>query len=575
VEVYLQGVRKNSTGFKKKAVAMIAPSFNSLCKRAELCYLDYLSSESQELIPEFIIDHINQCQHCQEQVDQLRSALSQTKDYIDSGQEQVSRAIVAMLKLHFAYIGKPVTCEITKPFLPSLLEPSLEIKIPTPITAHLGHCQQCSEDLETIRKLNLSSKQLYRLSQLFGEKPIENDVSCSQAQSAVRAVASIAFQKTDKKVMRHICVCPDCRESLYQYRQMLCNKYVNSETEQKEFPCEETSTTDFFDYVIPYGLDPANDQYAKFRQSLISHLRTCPTCLAKMQQLHKTIFAIAERAESGVATTYHIDESVKSRAVSKPDTYAGFPKKAEVKTEQPVPTIDFGAALKQKVSVMKRPLFRIGIVAAAIILIASALFLNISTAGAITIDQIYKAIEKVKNIHISSFIPDKKEPVQEQWVSRTLNINIIKTEKESVLWDLANRIKKVKHLDSNSVKTTMLFAGMITEIRNTITGSFGLMPFYNISEIPDDAKWNRVDDKSLEITNEVEVYDLTWIEKNYEGHFIFKKWRFFVDLKANLPQRVEFYQKSLADGEYNLKYTRVVKYLDDGEMQKVIKEASL
>jgi hypothetical protein len=100
------------------------------------------------------------------------------------------------------------------------------------------------------------------------------------------------------------------------------------------------------------------------------------------------------------------------------------------------------------------------------------------------------------------------------------------------------------------------------------------MPFHSISETPEGAKWSRVDDKSLEITNKIEVYDLIWVEKIYEGHLISKKWRFFVDLETSLPQKVEFYQKSDTDGEYNLKYTVVVKYLDDSKMQKVIKEAS-
>ena len=135
---------------------MIAPSSNSLCKQAELYYYDFLFNESYEPIPEFIINHINKCQHCQQQLNQLKGVLSQAESQVEPEKMQVSSAITEMLKLHFAYIGKPVTCETVRPFLPSLLEPALEVRIPTPITAHLDNCRRCSEDLETIQRLNQS-----------------------------------------------------------------------------------------------------------------------------------------------------------------------------------------------------------------------------------------------------------------------------------------------------------------------------------------------------------------------------------------------------------------------------------
>lgn len=562
---------------------MIAHNFNSLCKQAELYYYDSLSGESRKPVPEFVINHINQCRYCSEQISQLKDILSQAEGYIDPKQKQINGITAGWFKLHFAYVGKPVTCEMVKPFLPGLLEPLLEIKIPTPITVHLDNCRQCSEDLETIRKLNLNPKQLYRLSRLFAEKGAEDNVSCSQAQAAALTVVSMIFSATSEGILKHLCICTDCRNVIYQRRETIRNESLNSRIERKDFPCEEILAADIFDYTVPYGFDPANDQYAKFRQALTSHIRMCPICLAKIQQLHNTVYDIAERAESGVVTIYHIDESAKTEAISKTDDiYAGFPIKVEiagyqdqVKAEQPVSTINFNTALKQKVLAKNiKPLLKIGIATAAAILITTALFLNISTARAVTLKGIYKAIEKVKNVHILSFVPDKKEPVQEQWVSRTLNVNMIKTEKESVLWDIASKVKKVKPRDGNSVETTMLSAKMITGIQNSITGSLGLMPFYSISEIPNEAEWRRADDKSVEITNKIEVYDLVWVEKIYGGYLVSKKWRFFVDPETNLPQRVECYKKSDPNSEYILESINTVECLDDSEMQKVIEGAS-
>ncbi len=557
---------------------MIAPYFNPLCKQAEQYYYKFFFGASQESIPESIVNHINQCQHCNEKIGQLKSVLSQDNDYISL--EQDSRATAALLKLHFAYIGKRVTCETAKPFLLGQIDAALEIKIPTPITVHLDNCQQCLEDLEIIRKLNLNRKQLCRLSQLFAEKHSNDNVSCSQAQDAVLAVISMAFNETNKEVLKHLCVCPDCRKLLYQRMETVCNEYLDSKIERKNFPCEKISTTDLFDYVIPYGLDPATDEYVKFRQFLISHIHSCPVCLAKMQQLHKTVFSIAERPESGIVTIYRIDKSAKAQATNKSNgIYADFPIRVEVasgedkvKAGQPASTINTTA--KKKVSSINiKPVLRIGAAAAAIVLISTTLFLNIPTAKAVSLERIYKAIEKVKNVHISSFVPGKKEPVQQQWVSRTLNVNIIKTEKESVLWDIPNSVRKVKHLSNNSVEITKLSAEIITATEETIGSFWGLVPFADISVIPVDAEWSCVTNGDLEvIPQDIEIYDLIWTEKIYEGHPVFRKWRFFVNPKTNLPVKTEFYQKLSDDNEYILESLNTAEYMDDSKMRQFIKE---
>jgi len=552
---------------------LIAYNSNSLCKQAELYYYDFLFGQNSESIPQFIIDHVNQCHNCSEKINRLKEVLS----LIENGIDPESLAAASWLKLHFAYIGRKVTCKIAKPFLPGFLEPALEIKIPTPITVHLDNCPQCREDLETIHRLNLSHKQLSRLSRLFAEKPGEDNVSCSQAQNAIPAVVSMNFNETSKELLKHLCICPDCINAIYQRRETVRNKYLHTSKKPKMFLCEEISANDYFDYVVPYGLDPANDQYAKFRSFFASHSSICPICLAKMQQLHNTIYNIAKRVESEVVTIYHIDESAKSETVENSDNvYAGFPIKAEmvghedeVIAEQPDAIVNI--ATKQKVSVINiKPLFKIAASAAAVILIATVLFMNIPTAKAVTLEGIYKAIEKIKNVHILSFIPEKNGPVQERWVSRALNVNIIKTDSESVLWDISNKTKKIKH--NNSIETTKLNTEMISEIQNTMNNSLGLLPFNNISEIPIDTKWSRVNNVEIN-SGGVEVYDLQWTEKRYGGSAVFKKWRIFADSHTDLPRRVEWYQKLNPDDRYILQSVNSIEYLDNNQIQDVIKES--
>jgi len=562
---------------------MIAFDPDSLCREAKTYYYDFLYDESRKSIPQRFIEHIEGCTNCQGSINKLVAALSQAEEHSEPEQEEHSSAVATMLRLHLAYIGEHVTCDMVKPFLPGLLHPALEIRIPTPITAHLDNCRECTEDLEKIRELGLNREQLCRLSQLFAQEAMGDSMSCSQAHAGILAVASMALHETTKEVLKHLCTCQSCREALYQYRETVLDQYLREKSGQEGFPCNEVSAADLFDYVIPYGLDPANDQYARFRPSFASHARCCPACLTRMQHLHSTIYTIAERAESDVVTIYRIADSDKTEAVTESDDlYAGFPIQVEVtsrgnaaKTRHSVPIIGLGATLKQRFSRMNLISLAKAATVAAVVFVAITLLLNSPTAKAVSLESIYKAIERATNVHISSFLPDKKEPIQQLWISRTLNIYITKSQNELVLWDIRNRVRNNKHFDTGLSETIRLTDDLAASIEPKIAGFLDLVPFSRISEVPHDAEWTRVTDVRLKgSTRNIEVYDLTWGEKAYDGSIVFKKWRVFLDPTTKLPQRTEFYEKSPADSEYNLRSVKVVESLSDSEIQEVIKEAS-
>jgi hypothetical protein len=562
---------------------MISFNPNPLCRQAEPYYCDFLFSESRDIVPGFIVDHIKQCPHCQEQLNQLENELSKANILLQSEPGQVAGAITLILRPHFAYVGKPVTCQAVKPFLPGLLDPALEIRMPTPITVHLDHCKQCTQDLETIRGLNLSRKQLYRLSQLFVAEPAEDSVSCSQANAAIMAFVSIAFSETTEQVLKHLCTCYYCRKVLYQYRETILTEYLREKGEQKNPLCNQIPVTDIFDYVVPYGLDPAHDPYNKFRTSLTSHLRSCPVCLAKMQGLHNTVYGIIERPESEIVTIYHLDES--ARTASEPDNlYSGFPinvevlsSQNEVESPQLAPTFSLADVSKEKASVLKgKRLVKTGVAAAAAALIVAALLLfNMPIAQAVTINQIYKAIEKVQNVYIASYIPHKKEPVQELWISKIFNIYVTKAKKQLVLWDIPNAVRKTKYIDTDVTDISKLSDDMVANIERTINSFLGLVPFHDISEIPDDAKWSRVDKEDLRTASQnAEIYDLTWVRTRFDGSPKFWKWRVFANIDTHLPIRVEWYEKLTIDDEFALATIMEVEYLNDDEIQAAIQDAS-
>ena len=449
-----------------------------MCEEAKLYYYDCLCEESCGLIPQSASNHIERCRHCQKQINRLKVVLSQ-KDFIESEQRQNSSAVTTMLELHFAYIDKYVTCDTVRPFLPGMLDPAIEIRIPTPITAHLDNCQKCTEDLGTLQKLNLNSTQLYGLSRFFAK-----------------------------------------------------------------------------------GYSPDTTEYSEIAAS---------------------VTAMAERADSEIVTIYHVDESGKARkAGESQDLYAGFPIRVEVikqkvDDEQPAPTLNFAAALREKVSAMNLgPFIKIGVAAVAVILIGFALLLNTPSAKAVTLEKIYKAIKLVKNVHILKSVPDETglltKIIEEKWVSRTLDIYMLKSETGFVLWDVPNIQIKSKRSEAGEIEMNQLAEDDIPVFKQIISGSAGIMPFDDISQIPPGSQWQRKDDEISEAAEGIEIYELILPKRKYSGSSGFKIWRVFADAKKSLPQKVEWYTK-LDDAELLLETVMVIEYLDDNQMQKAVKEA--
>lgn len=544
------------------------PAIN--CTNARLYYYDFLYTETREGIPEGALQHITQCRNCQTEMDRLKDLLIKVQERDESEQNRKDSAISTLLRLHFEYIGEPVKCNTVKPFLGSLADPVLQIRIPTPITTHVNKCKACRDDLQKLLDLHLPHKYLCRLGQILADKPAEDEFSCSQAEIAIPAVVSLNFHETNAEILKHLCICPDCRKQLYLHRETIRKKLLLNEAYQNGFPCDSVSAADIYDYCMPYGIDPADEEYVDLRESLTSHLRTCPKCLAKIQQLHRTITNIVERAESGTVTIYNIDEY---------ESHADIPKRSEMTgiednlpIEQPK-SINLAARLKEKIPALNtKPLLKAGLAAAAVIAIGLALLLNTPVANAVSFDQICKAIENAKNVYIKTYTGNMTL-TQERWVSRSLNIYMTKTGELLVLSDLKNKVRRVINLNIGTHETSKLPDETISTIKQNIAGYLGLVPFDDISEIPKNAEWKYIGNNGTEATNDTEIYDLTWSDEPYNGSLIYKKWRVFVDARTHLPKRTELKTQRVTDNDYIKKSIRIIESLRDQEMTAIIEKA--
>ncbi len=270
---------------------------------------DMLDPDTVDQVPEDIQDHIANCRHCVRRLAQLHQLLSDS-DYCNQKESITIRQILTQLARHFPLHEAQIDCKMVKEFLPLFADPGLRTQIPTILTMHMDQCSQCHQDFETLRSLKLDSKQLAVLAEFFSQGSFQDSFECSDVSKSIKAVAEIRFGQVTAVTLKHICFCTNCRNSLYNALPTMSEKVLGSE-KPVSFPCKSIGATDLFVYCLAYGLDGANDKHVKFHESLTSHLRKCLNCLEKMLQLHKTLYAIAERGQSGVATRYEYDSRAK------------------------------------------------------------------------------------------------------------------------------------------------------------------------------------------------------------------------------------------------------------------------
>jgi len=215
---------------------------------------------------------------------------------------------------------------------------------------------------------------------------------------------------------------------------------------------------------------------------------------------------------------------------------------------------------------------------AAMIFLAFALFVNIRPERAINTGNIYGALSKVENIHITKYQAGQTSPDQQVWASETLGVKLLKTglgsQTQYTLWDMKNRIKMVKLLSSNSIQTEPITQLMLTELEKSTANSTDMVPFSDRNEIPVEAQWIRIDDREASVTVAgTKAYDLNWIAKSTDSQVVLhKKWRVFAEDRSSLPKRIEWYSKAGPEDEYGFEKFVVITYPSKDEIQNIIRD---
>jgi hypothetical protein len=469
-----------------------------LCQEAEVYYYDLLCQD-EAAVPASIRDHVETCPVCQEQIHCLRDTLLEAEtnpSHVGSSDD----ATIEALPRQFQLLDEDVTCTRIRPFLPELLIASPQIRVATPVTVHIDHCPQCAEDLAALGKLDLTTDQLKRLGRLFQD---------------------------------HVNAHPQGQPEVYQGRECRWGAVHEDEMSRKAIGCDSVSTADIFDYVVPYGPAPAEEG----PRTIASHIRACPVCMGKVQRLHRTLYRILERADSGTTTAYHADLSVSS-------------------TVQATRTRGLGRST--------RSLARVAVTAVAGVALVMLLWTNAPTASGRNVGNLLKAFAQAENVYVAETVSDDARPFEERWIARRWGKLVMRNNDECVLYDLNHRCKRIIDPQTGISAPIQLRAVECNGVRRIMASCLGDV----LAQVSPDTKLDPIQRNAPDgATTDLDVYEVPLPPRPHGDSPGRAWWRAFVDPKTGLPQKTELHQ----EGPPESRITTVFTYLTERQMDNSIR----
>jgi hypothetical protein len=520
-------------------------------------------------VPDHIVRHVRQCRLCRSQIRRLQEVAARAMGEGDVPRDEMNRDIIDILNSHFQCVGESVTCARAKPFLPSLLLSAPRVRIPTPITVHVDHCPPCAADLRRLGELGLEDEQWDRLSRLYREKPAGDRALCQQARLKIPAFAAASLEGLDARLVHHLCTCPECRAQVYQYRAKLLEPLAPAGADAA-VGGGHISTAEAFDYVVACDLTSGATSRVQTRPAVTgAHVRQCRRCLEKIQALHRAVYSVAERTDSGVATVYTtLEQTDEPRPSGGP--YRDYPISVAVRYQPAAVAIPasrpMAAAGKVRYTAFLsrlKPWLTAAVVAAALMPLA-LLFVHTSPAQGLTLAEVARAFAKAPHVHISVFDEPAGELIREFWISDSGDLCLMNEGQGRVLYDLGLK-KKYRNLGGGgSAEVADMSDGESVMMHQIVNDALG----FDFRNIPAGARWAHVPDAVGEAG---EPYELAWTGLDGSGKRTFsRRYMITVDPATSLPREVRSFEKWMADGEWVYRLRTEFQYLTDDEMAAVM-----
>lgn len=521
---------------------MICLCPGNTCDEARLYYYDLLSGDQQETIPTQVMDHVKNCPQCQQQIVQLQQLLSEVDNDSIRRYSQKDDHIVRLLALHYGYLDQEVTCAVAKPFVPTLADESLKIRVITPITRHIEQCPECRRDIDTLRAQGLDSRQLFLVGQFLAE------LSSTQELPVVAAwadsVASLRNGELTAEQLKQISLSPRGRALILRARSQLLAELTESR-HQDNIPCEAIENADLFEYAFPYGMEPAADENRHFKETLAAHIRQCRYCLDRLQHMHHTLFGIAERQDAEVVTVMRLSTEVEASELP-----------PHVKTKE--------APSRPQRSPRRITLPLVNAFAAVILLVIGLFFvIRISPVGAIEYRQMYDALKTVRGIRLT--VQDMATQKQDLTAQKTKRVRVIdpvhgqfllQREQENWFWDLPNAYRVHEVVLEGSIDKHTLDEFTVRKLQASMESFFGVLPEHG--RVPAGSQWSRLepDRPSDTVMRRELVIPKTLPDGQQELH----KRIFYLDAKTCLPTRVEYWMQPVESEGFKLINITTLQY---------------
>jgi len=511
-------------------------------------YLYALAARRDEDVPEAASSHVRECASCRERVARLREAVEGASGEAGERGGLSNRATIEALNSHFHLLDEKVVCARVRPFLPGLLDPSLNLRIPTPVTVHVDQCPQCAEDLKLLRGLGLNARQLKRLQWLYGQGPADGPSLCRRARCRIAAFVRGAWRDIDGEILNHLSRCPRCRTDVYARRQSL----LDDPTASPDDRCDCVAPAELFDRVVPHAdiLDSV--------ESVVASSVMCRRGLEMIQAMHRVIYGIAERAESGTAIVYRIAENDGPAGAKTDDAYAGYPIAVEIvqgssqRTQRRVGPASKAAIAKPRI---RRILKTVSVAAAAILL--AVLFYSTHGSSGTTMARVVRAFGQVRNVRVVSLSPQGDQVAYELWVSRDLNLTGMLTPQQCVVYDLANREKE----DVISGAVSPLDDFELTRVREMGDRCLG----FSLAGVPADAQWERIS-----LGGNREVHEFTWMRQTDLGRDVPTKYEVAIDTSTMLPVSLRLFRIEPLETEWECQSLILFEYPTKARMRSVM-----
>jgi len=540
---------------------MVAFDGSGLCDRAEGYYHDLLEDDGSPAVPLEVVEHVRRCNHCRQRLECFRETLLAMEQEGEALQSQEDRNLVGELEAQFEFLGEPLTCARTKRFLPNLLVPGMQIRIPTPVTVHVDQCSECARDLESLRALHLGSAQLARLGRLYAEGAPHGLRVCLRVQSTSMRGRRGSLEQADAHVVDHLCVCARCRNRVYQQRQRMLEREGFTASREGILDCIGISDGDLFDFIVPYGNSALAEGEGRPR-SCAEHILSCPRCLAKAQQLHRTVYGVMERPDSGVVTVYRTRSNRPESVVPAESPYSEYPVDVQVIRRGAEELVNPNARIRGFAKL--KPVFRIALTAAAVIPVALVFIMSARSALGLTPRQLNETTVKSPYIHVTIFGQDLQRPPKEEiWASPSLRLVVSENPLGRAVTDLARG------------RTEFIPTPGLTQVvpsEETRLGVARRTLSRIVGGIVGEGRWNSELSRRGDVVEDgvrLEVYEMPLeLMVGFNTSRRSEKWVVYVHPDSGRPVRTEILGWNQVEGAMEVEEIRRFEYPTEGEFMQ-------